>query len=153
MSFAAPGLQQGHGRRAGQRGFVYPVVQAEPEDHLRSLPLPPLVPSGKRALCFHPPSGPKALTLIKSITSRLDQCNGHAQPSPCTLTLAAPSQLLHICRRSGLSMLPNTLRTELALLSGTCLARPSPSCCQLSLSRSPCSNWSIPLHPACREGN
>lgn len=54
---------------------------------------------GKRALCLHPLSGPKALTLIKSITSRLDQCNGHAQPSPCTLTLAASSQLLHICRR------------------------------------------------------
>lgn len=53
----------------------------------------------ERALCLHPLSGPKTLTLIKSITSHLDQCDGHAQPSPCTLTLVDPSQFLHICRR------------------------------------------------------
>ena len=33
---------------------------------------------------------------MKSITSHLDQCDSHAQPSPCTLTLVDPSQLLHI---------------------------------------------------------
>ena len=43
-----------------------------------------------------PLSGPKTLTLMKSITSHLDQCVSHAQPSPCTLTLVDPSQLLHI---------------------------------------------------------